>query len=173
MLRRRTVTVALLAAAALVTTVVAAPAPKRRPLGPADLEAIATLLKIEDTRQFDEATLTRLLQSTHPEVRRRAAQTIGRVINPRGSALLLAARADADTDVVATVAFAYGQLKDPDAVGWLGDEMSGAAVPPAVAREAARSLGKIRSPEARAALVRYLSQAPMTTATSSVAGEAL
>jgi HEAT repeat protein/cyclophilin family peptidyl-prolyl cis-trans isomerase len=173
MLRRRTVTVALLAAAALVTTVVAAPAPKRRPLGPADLQAIATLLKIEDTRQFDEAALARLLQSDHPEVRRRAAQTIGRVLNPRGSALLLAVRADADAEVVATVAFAYGQLKDADAVGWLADEMSGSAVPAAVAREAARSLGKIRSPDARAALVRYLGQAPMTTATSSVAGEAL
>jgi HEAT repeat protein/cyclophilin family peptidyl-prolyl cis-trans isomerase len=173
MLRRRTVTVALLAAAALVTTVVAAPAPKRRPLGPADLEAMATLLKIEDTRQFDEAALARLLQSDHPEVRRRAAQTIGRVLNPRGSALLLAVRADADAEVVATVAFAYGQLKDADAVGWLADEMSGSAVPAAVAREAARSLGKIRSPDARAALVRYLGQAPMTTATSSVAGEAL
>src|SRR5580704_11898262 len=138
MLRRRTVTVALLAAAALVTTVVAAPAPKRRPLGPADLEALATLLKIEDTRQFDEATLARLLQSDHPEVRRRAAQTIGRVLNPRGSALLLAARGDADAEVVATVAFAYGQLKDADAVGWLADEMAGSAVPAVAAREAAR-----------------------------------
>ncbi len=85
----------------------------------------------------------------------------------------MAARGDANADVVATVAFAYGQLKDADAVGWLGDEMSGPAVPAAVAREAARSLGKIRSPEARAALVRYLGEAPMTAATLSVAGEAL
>jgi len=173
MLERRSVTVGLLALATLATTVVAAQAPKRRPLTPADLDAIATLLKIEDTRQFDEATLARLLQFGHPEIRRRAAQTIGRVISPRGSALLMAARGDANADVVATVAFAYGQLKDADAVGWLGDEMSGPAVPAAVAREAARSLGKIRSPEARAALVRYLGQAPMTAAASSVAGEAL
>src|SRR5579864_9471829 len=142
-------------------------------LAAADLAAIASLLKIEDTRQFDEATLARLLQSAQPEIRRRAAQTIGRVLNPRGSALLMSVRGDANSDVVATVAFAYGQLKDADAVGWLGEEMSGPAVPAAVAREAARSLGKIRSPEARAALVRYLGQAPMTAATSSVAGEAL
>jgi cyclophilin family peptidyl-prolyl cis-trans isomerase/HEAT repeat protein len=173
MLARRSVAVGLLTLATLATTVVAAQAPKRRPLAPTDLDAIATLLKIEDTRQFDEVTLTRLLQSAHPEIRRRAAQTIGRVINPRGSALLLAARGDANADVVATVAFAYGQLKDADAVGWLGDEMSGSAVPAVVASEAARSLGKIRSPEARAALVGYLGQAPMTAATSSVVGEAL
>jgi HEAT repeat protein/cyclophilin family peptidyl-prolyl cis-trans isomerase len=157
----------------LVSTVLIAQAPKRPPLAPADLDAIAALLKIEDTRQFDDATLARLLQSDHPEVRRRAAQTIGRVINPRGSALLMTARGDVNADVVATVAFAYGQLKDADAVGWLADEMSGAAVPASVAREAARSLGKIRSPDARAALVRYLGEAPVTAATSSVAGEAL
>ena len=171
MLGRRVVGVGLVAV--LAATVVAAQTPRRRPLAPADLDAIATLLKIEETRQFDEATLGRLLQSAHPEVRRRAAQTIGRVINPRGSALLGAARGDASADVVATVAFAYGQLKDADAVNWLADEMAGPAVPPAVAREAARSLGKIRSPEARAALVRYLGQAPVTAAASSVAGEAL
>lgn len=160
-------------AVVLVSTVLVAQAPKRPPLAPADLDAIATLLKIEDTRQFDEATLARLLQSAHPEVRRRAAQAIGRVIDPRGSALLKTARGDANADVVASVAFAYGQLKDADAVGWLADEMSGAAVPATVAREAARSLGKIRSPDARAALVGYLGQAPVTVATSSVAGEAL
>jgi HEAT repeat protein/cyclophilin family peptidyl-prolyl cis-trans isomerase len=173
MLQRHSVTVCLVVAAVLATTVVAAQAPKRRPLAPVDLDAIAALLKIEDARQFDEATLARLLQSAHPEVRRRAAQTIGRVINPRGSALLMSARSDANPDVVATVAFAYGQLKDADAVGWLAEEMSGSAVPATVAREAARSLGKIRSPEARTALTRYLSQAPVTASTSSVAGEAL
>src|SRR5579863_1619485 len=147
---RRSVAVGLLALATLATTVVAAQAPKRPPLAPADLDAIAALLKIEDTRQFDEDTLARLLQSGHPEIRRRAAQTIARVVNPRGSALLMAARGDANADVVATVAFAYGQLKDADAVGWLSDEMSDPARPLVVAREAARSLGKIRSPEARA-----------------------
>ena len=173
MIGRRSVAVGLLAAAVLATTVAAAQTPKRRPLAPADLDAIASLLKIEDTRQFDEATLARLLQSAQPEIRRRAAQTIGRVLNPRGSALLMSVRGDANSDVVATVAFAYGQLKDADAVGWLGEEMSGPAVPAAVAREAARALGKIRSPEARAALVRYLGQARMTAATSSVTGEAL
>jgi HEAT repeat protein/cyclophilin family peptidyl-prolyl cis-trans isomerase len=168
---RRSVAISL--AVALVSTVLGAQAPKRPPLAPADLDAIATLLKIEDTRQFDEATLAQLLQSAHPEVRRRTAQTIGRVIDPRGSALLMTARGDANAEVVATVAFAYGQLKDADAVGWLADEMSGGAVPATVAREAARSLGKIRSPDARTALVRYLGQAPVTAATSSVAGEAL
>jgi HEAT repeat protein/cyclophilin family peptidyl-prolyl cis-trans isomerase len=172
MLGRPPVTISLVVAAAVASTVVLAQGSKRPPLATGDLDAIATLLKIEDSRQFDEAALERLLQSAHPEVRRRAAQTIGRVVNPRGSALLMAARRDANANVVATVAFAYGQLKDVDAVSWLDDELSG-SVSAAVAHEAARSLGKIRSPEARAALVRYLGQAPVTAATSTVAGEAL
>src|ERR1700733_3445225 len=151
----------------------AAQSAKGAPLAPADLEAIAQLLKIEDTRQFDPATLGRLLQSAHPEVRRRTVQTIGRVIDPRGIALLTASRADADPEVVATVAFAYGQLKDATAVDWLADRLAAPGVPASIAREAARSLGKIRSPEARAALVRYLQQAPVTAASAPVAGEAL
>ena len=157
----------------VASVVVAAQQAKRQPLGPADVDAIAALLKIEDTRQFDEAKLTQLLQSAHPEVRRRAAQTIARVVSPKGSALLAAVRADTDPEVVGTVAFAYGQLKDGSAVEWLAAEMSGAAVPADISVEAARSLGKIRTPEARAALVKYLTQAPQTRATAPVAGEAL
>src|SRR5262249_36263388 len=123
--------------------------------------------------RFDEAKLRDLLQSAHPEVRRRAAQTIARVVNPAGSALLAAARSDADPRVVGSVAFAYGQLKDATAIDWLAAEMSGTAVPVDVAREAARSLGKIRTPEARGALVKYLTEAAQTKATADVAGEAL
>jgi cyclophilin family peptidyl-prolyl cis-trans isomerase/HEAT repeat protein len=158
---------------ALGTAAIRAQGPTPRPLAAADLDALASLLKAEDTREFDEPTLVRVLQSTHPEVRRRAVQTIGRVITPRGGALLEPLRADADPEVVATVAFAYGQLKDTASVGWLGAKLADAAAPPAVSREAARSLGKIRSPEARAALVHYLMQAPENTGSEEVAGEAL
>ena len=65
-----------------------------RPLTSADVDDITKLVMLEDTRTFDEAVLTRiLLHSTHPEVRRRAAQTVGRIVDPRGRALLVAARA--------------------------------------------------------------------------------
>jgi HEAT repeat protein/cyclophilin family peptidyl-prolyl cis-trans isomerase len=149
----------------------------RRPLAAADIDAITQLVKLEDTRQFDEAVLGRLIKSAHPEVRRRAVVAIGRIPDPRGRALLASLRAEPDPDILATVTFATGQLKDPDAIPWLSEQLSGAKTPQAVAFEAARALGKIRPPDraadARAALAGYLASAPMTAATAPVAGEAL
>ena len=52
-------------------------AQSRRALSSADIDDIATLLKLEDTRQYDEAELSRILQSSHPEVLRRAVVAIG------------------------------------------------------------------------------------------------
>ncbi len=146
---------------------------KPQPLSSADIDAIAHLLKLEDTRAFDEAVLTSILHSTHPEVRRRAVMSVGRIVNPQGRALLVAMRQDADPEVVASVAFASGQLKDPDAVAWLGEILASPKTPPAIAKEAACALGKIRTPEALTALDAYLNGAPITSATSAVAGEAL
>src|SRR5262245_6611589 len=98
-----------------VTTSYVWTAPQSRPpLGPDDITAIATLLKLEDTRQFDEAVLTPLLQRSHPEVRRRAVLAIGRIADARGKSLLVTARSEKDADVLATVAFSTGQLKDVD-----------------------------------------------------------
>ena len=43
----------------------------------------------------------------------------GRIVNPAGRALPVPLRKDSNLDIVATVAFATGQLEDPDAVaGW-------------------------------------------------------
>ena len=159
--------------------------PRRPPLGPADIEAITTLVMLEDTRTFDQDKLAALLKSSHPEVRRRTALAVGRIGYPRtrgtdaqnavttqARALLVTARGDKDVDVAGTVAFSTGQLKDNDAVAWLGELVSTSATPPAVAREAACSLGKIRSPEARTVLAKYLADAPATAAPA-VVGEAL
>jgi peptidylprolyl isomerase len=146
--------------------------PGRGKLSPADIDDIAILLRLEDTRQFDEVALTRVLKSANPEVRRRTVVSIGRIVNPKGSALLDASRTDADPDVRASVAFAYGQLKDVTAVAWL-DGLLTDSTPPPIAREAAQALGKIRSPEARTALGRYLTTANSTPATDDVIGEAL
>ena len=147
--------------------------PRRPPLGEPEIQAIAQLLKLEDTRQFDDATLTRLIASGHPEVRRRALVSVGRIVNPRGRALLAAARAEKNPDILATVAFSTGQLKDAGAVPWLSELLSAPATPPAAAFEAARALGKIRVPDARAALGTYLTNAPMTAVAAPVVGEAL
>ena len=145
----------------------------RRPLAPADIDAITQLVMLEDRRQFDEAVLTKLLKSAHPEVRRRAVVATGRIVDPAGKALLAAARKDDDVDIVATVAFATGQLKDPDAVAWLSELLMAAGTPPAVGREAAQALGKIRTPAARMALAQYLTSAPQSAAAAPVVGEAL
>jgi hypothetical protein len=147
-------------------------------LAPPDVDAIVQLVKLEDTRAFDEAVLGRLVHATHPEVRRRAVVAVGRIVDPRGRALLAGLRGDTNPEIVATVAFSTGQLKDPDAIPWLSDLLSTAKTPQAVAFEAARALGKIRTPEgaatqASAALAKYLSVAPMTAASAPVVGEAL
>jgi peptidylprolyl isomerase len=128
---------------------------------------------LEDTRRFDEAALSALTKSPHPEVRRRAVQAIGRIAKPEGRPLLVAARSDADPEVVATVAFASGQLKDPDSVAWLSEILASPKTAPAVAKEAACALGKIRTPEARTALAAYLTAAPATPAAAPIVGEAL
>ena len=143
----------------------------RRPLASTDIEAITRIVMLEDTRRFDEASLVPLLQSTHPEVRRRAVIAIGRIVDPKGGALLTPLRTDKDPDVVAAVAFALGQLKDTSAVEWLASQMEASGSPSAV--ESARSLGKIKSPEARAALARFLTSAKPERATAPAVGEAL
>ena len=150
--------------------------PARRPLSRTDVDAITTLLRLEDTRTLDEAALARLLKTAHPEVRRRAAMAVGRINKPEGRALLVAARGDADAEVAGAVVFATGQLKDADAVSWLAGVLSSPKAPAPVRREAARSLGKIRTPAARAALEAYLATAeigPAIASTGAIAGEAL
>jgi len=144
-----------------------------RPLAAKDIDDLATLLMLEDTRRLDPAALTPILASTHAEVRRRAVVAIGRIADPRGGELLMTARRDPDVEVQASVAFAQGQLKDPAAVAWLSETLLSPQTPPAVAREAARALGKIQIPESHAALARYLTTAAATKATAPVVGEAL
>ena len=150
------------------------PAASARPaLAEADILDLTQILKLEDTRQFDQAALSRLLASQHPEVKRRAVIAVGRIVNPAGSALLLPLRQDQNAEIVATVAFASGQLKDATAVGWLGQMLSTATTASPVKFEAARALGKIRTPEAWAALAAYLTAPGGSSVTSSVVGEAL
>jgi HEAT repeat protein/cyclophilin family peptidyl-prolyl cis-trans isomerase len=168
---RRRLGVTLLAGLAI--TALAPTAQTRRPLTPADIDAIVRLLALEDTRQYDEATLTKLIRATHPEVKRRAVLASARIANPAGRALLADLRRDPDPEIVATVAFAAGQLKDPASVAWLTQILGDPSTAPAIAQEAARALGKIRTPEARTGLAQYLTGASYASPPSLVVGEAL
>jgi HEAT repeat protein/cyclophilin family peptidyl-prolyl cis-trans isomerase len=135
-----------------------AQAKARRPLTAADIGDIATLEMLEDRRQFDSTELARLLASSHPEVRRRAAISIGRIANKRGIALLRAKPLDVDTAVAASVVFAVGQLRDSTTVGWMDSLLGNPRTNPAVAGEAAIALGKIKTAGARATLARFLAK---------------
>ncbi|MEO5896849.1 MAG: HEAT repeat domain-containing protein [Vicinamibacterales bacterium] len=158
----------ILSSLLLLAWLVALPAAQRpRALGAEEIGAIAQILMLEDTRVFEVAALEHLLQSTHPEVRRRAVVAVGRIIDPRGAALLRPLRSDKDPEVLGAVAFACGQLKDATAVEWLASRMNRSNAP-VVAREAARSLGKIRSPEAQMALGQFLTVAPVNRVSAPV-----
>ena len=108
-------TVALIALAAAVSFAVAGAKQLRRPLAATDVELIAQLVRLEDTRTFDEQVLTKALGAEHPEIRRRGVLAVARIVNPGGADLLQPFRKDADVEVRATVAFASGQLKDAEA----------------------------------------------------------
>ena len=161
----------------------AATGQSRKALSSSDIDAIATLLMLEDARKFDEAELNRIAQSAHPEVRRRAVQSVGRIADKAGAAILETARQDKDVEVAATAIWALGQLRDAAAVASLSALLSNVKTPVPMAREAAIALGKITipregqpalpAPEARAALATYLSSAPATKAAAPIVGEAL
>jgi HEAT repeat protein/cyclophilin family peptidyl-prolyl cis-trans isomerase len=150
-----------------------AAAQTRPPLSPADIAEVVTLEKLEDRRDFDAPTLARIAAAKHPELRRRAALAIARLYDPRGRQLLNAMRTDADTAVLATVAWATGQLVDTSAVAWLDSLLQGADTPVGVATEAAGAFGKIRTPDTRARLAHYLSSAKSGANTAPTVGEAL
>jgi HEAT repeat protein/cyclophilin family peptidyl-prolyl cis-trans isomerase len=153
--------------------VVSVTAQSRPPLTDAHITDIAKLLELEDTRQFDAEALKTLLASAHPEVRRRAVISVGRIVNPEGLALLEPYKADATPEIVATVAFAMGQLKNPAGVPWLAETMGAYARNAAAAFESARALGKVRTPEAWQALNAFVISAPDTAPARAVVGEAL
>ena len=163
---QRILCIALLAAAPAATA-------GQRPLREQDIADITTLVMLEDRRDFDPGELGRMLAADHPEVRRRAALAIARINDPRGRALLHAARAQRDTSVAATIVFGIGQLKDSAAVAWLDSLLASQQTPVTVAFEAARALGKIRTPETRTALDRFLRSANEQPTRSAVIGEAL
>lgn len=169
-----------LAALALIAGVaphsVSAQRSQRPPLTASDIDAIARLEMIEDRRQvdtLDTAELARLLAAAHPEIRRRAAMTVGRLADKRGIALLRARPLDADTAIAASVVWAIGQIRDSSTVGWLDSLQANPRTMPTVAAEAATALGKIRGGGVRNVLARYLTNAVATNRTRAAIGRAL
>lgn len=146
---------------------------QRRPLAERDIADIATLLMLEDTRDFNADALQRILHSDHPELRRRAALSLARIADPRSQVIVRAAYPDADTAVSATLIFAAGQIKDSATIPWLDTLLTAANTPVTVAFEAARALGKIRTPAGRRALVSYLARVNEVRGNRAVIGEAL
>lgn len=124
--------------------------------------AAAPLLRLEDRREYDPAVIQPALTSTSAPLRRRAVLAAGRIRDPRAIASVGALLNDADTAVIATAAFALGQIGDTAAVPLLAPLADPAriAAAPTVVGEAAYALGKIRHPQARAALERLLTDAP-------------
>ncbi|CAN5371431.1 peptidylprolyl isomerase [soil metagenome] len=143
----------------------AAPAAGPRPLalGEAEIDAIATLLRLEDRREFDEGLLREITASPVVEVRRRAALAAGRIRHPGATPLLLPLLDDPDTAVAATAAFALGQQGDTSAVAPLAALLTSEAIrrTPTVAAEAASALGKLRGEPARQALLSVLRDTPL------------
>jgi HEAT repeat protein/cyclophilin family peptidyl-prolyl cis-trans isomerase len=157
----------------LVVAAHAAAAQSHRPLAPNDVDDIARLVMLEDYRDFNADDLARILASTHPEVRRRAALSIGRIADKRGYALLRAKPLDTDTAVAATEVFAAGQLKDSTTVSWFDSLLTAPKLAPTVRAEAATALGKIKTAAAREALARFLSSATEGRLTDQAINEAL
>ncbi len=162
-----------LAIAILAAPTFSAQTAKTPPLDADAMTGLAELLRLEDTRTFDSAILAKHLQSPNAELRRRTLISIARIAKPEGMPLIHQARAERDPPLLATVAFAAGQIKDQTSVAWLSELLARANTPPEVAFEAARGLGKIRTPEAGAALAAYLTKAVASKTVNPTVGEAL
>jgi cyclophilin family peptidyl-prolyl cis-trans isomerase/HEAT repeat protein len=167
-------TLAILAAAALLGGCAAAVPPVSTP----DPEAAGALLRLEDLRTYDDASVRAAAAHVHPEVRRRAALAAGRIGDVAALPHLAGLLADPDTAVAATAAFALGQLGDTAAVAHLVPYAAAGRIgaAPTVVGEAAYALGKLRGAVAADALQTLLRDAhalPASPARSHAAGLAL
>lgn len=177
---RRTAAWCALALAAALGSGCASAAPRPSPRQPvtlseAERDALATLLRLEDSRSAGAAELRALARSSSPTVRRYSALAAGRLRDSTALPALLGLLADPDTAVAATAAFAVGQMGDTTAVPALRPLLTGdrAARHSTVAAEAAYALGKLRSAEAHAVLDSLLRAAPDETALGPAVGSAL
>jgi cyclophilin family peptidyl-prolyl cis-trans isomerase/HEAT repeat protein len=167
--------VRLAAAALLLAACAPAAGPSSSPAPGGVTEA--GLLRLADRREFDEAYLRAALAHRDPAVARRAAWVLANLRRAEGVALLDRALTHTDTSVAAMAAFALGQIADSTAVPLLALYATVARPDrvPTVLAEVAFALGKIRHPQARAALESLLRTVPQSGGAGNnlVAGAAL
>ena len=139
------------------------------------IEAHAVLLRLEDRRDADVATLQALAGDAAAPVRARTALALGRLRGPIAAALLPPLLGDPDTSVAATAAFALGFLADSTHADLLATRLDTAVGAGAVevATEAAYALGRIGGATARAALARLLAEEQAGALDPMVAASAL
>lgn len=135
-----------------VPTPTPAVTPERPRLAANDIEPVAMLLRMEDTRTVDMSLIERLLAAENPEVRGRAALATGRVKDRTATPLLLHALRDLDETVRSRAAFALGVLGDSAAsvVAALSAVALNDAVAPAA--EAVAALGQLAVEDGRPAV---------------------
>jgi cyclophilin family peptidyl-prolyl cis-trans isomerase/HEAT repeat protein len=174
-----------LAAMACAAPPPALPGPERerRALSPAEIEAIATLLRFEDHRQFDPSAFDALAEDPSLEVRRRTATAAGRIGDAAAVPLLVRMLSrDRAAAVRADAAFGLGLLGDTSSL--VLDALRAAAprdwVPvrpeeAAVVVEIAAALGRLGADRSRSELVDLLRRVHPATDLHSqrIAGEAL
>jgi cyclophilin family peptidyl-prolyl cis-trans isomerase/HEAT repeat protein len=102
---------------ALALGTIAAPIHGMAAQDPAQVEALAPILMMEDRRVFDPDLFATSIVYPDPLVRRSAARAIGQIGSHRGTALLVQALRDRDPGVVTEAFFALGLLHDTSAVG--------------------------------------------------------
>lgn len=121
--------------------------------GEGNIEVLASVLAVEDARDFDATVLQRALVDPDSSVRRIAAMAVGRIRDPRGVPLLVPLLLDPDSTVQATAIFALGLLGDSGAVAPLirrGRDPAPLATPAAL--ELLTALARLGGSEAAAAL---------------------
>jgi cyclophilin family peptidyl-prolyl cis-trans isomerase/HEAT repeat protein len=148
-------------AVALLVGAVAAPAVAQDLSQVADL---AQLLRLEDRREFDLASLERLSRAPDSLIRSQAAVAIGRIGDHAGVPLLVTLLSDPDSTVRTEAAFALGTLRDSSAVDELARRVQSF---PAVAAgtdqlEIVTALAKIGGPAAAQAVDALLQRHPST-----------
>jgi cyclophilin family peptidyl-prolyl cis-trans isomerase/HEAT repeat protein len=85
---------------------------RARAQDPAQVEAMAPILQVEDRRDFDPQVLTRGLTDPDAAVRTIAVLAVGRIGDRRGASLLQPLLIDPNSDVVANTFFALGLIRD-------------------------------------------------------------
>ncbi|MDB4947635.1 MAG: Peptidyl-prolyl cis-trans isomerase (rotamase) - cyclophilin family [Gemmatimonadetes bacterium] len=143
--------------------------------GAEEVAALASLIRLEDRREYDSVAIAGFARSASALVRRHAALSAGRIGDGHAVPLLTGMLADADTGTAANAAFALGMLADSAAVPALAALLDPASVSvrPTVIGAAASALGRIPTAASRAAVEGFLRRVPVDGANVDAVGPAL